>query len=113
MFQIAKRRSPYCAFLGYRLRQDCGTSGTFLVTADPERAFLTIDSGFPLPEVEATLQGGKTLHLPVRCFSSGGALHRERLDFSEQTKRQRHQRSSRRSFYAIPLWPVFIGPWLG
>jgi hypothetical protein len=45
--------------LGYRLRQDCGQRGSSLVTADPERAFLTIDSGFPLPELEETLQGGK------------------------------------------------------
>ena len=50
--------------LGYRLRQDCGASGTFLVTANPERAFLTIDSGFPLPELEATLQGGKPFVYP-------------------------------------------------
>ncbi len=50
--------------LGYRLRQDCGASGTSLVTADPERAFLTIDSGFPLPELEATLQGGKPFAYP-------------------------------------------------
>ncbi|HXZ31562.1 MAG TPA: hypothetical protein VEH30_04725 [Terriglobales bacterium] len=44
--------------LGYRVRQDCGKSDTSLVTSDPERAFLTIDSGFPLPELEETLQGG-------------------------------------------------------
>src|SRR5437773_10176661 len=50
--------------LGYRLRQDCGASGSFLVTADPERAFLTIDSGFPLPELEATFQGGKPFVYP-------------------------------------------------
>jgi len=45
--------------LGYRVRQDCGAKNTALVTADPERAFVTIDSGFPLPELELTLQGGK------------------------------------------------------
>jgi hypothetical protein len=45
--------------LGYRVRQDCGQSGTSLVTSDPERAFLTTDSGFPLPELEETLQGGQ------------------------------------------------------
>ncbi len=50
---------PLLHILGYRVRRDCGQSGTALVTDDPERAFLTIDSGFPLPELEETLQGGK------------------------------------------------------
>jgi hypothetical protein len=35
-----------------------------LQTADSERAFLTIDSGFPLPELEETLQGGKAFEYP-------------------------------------------------
>ena len=45
--------------LGYRTRPDCGKADTALLTDDPERAFLTIDSGFPLPGLERTLQGGK------------------------------------------------------
>ena len=48
---------PLLAILGYRTRPDCGTSGTYLETADSQRAFLTIDSGFPLPELEKSLQG--------------------------------------------------------
>ena len=44
--------------LGYRTRPDCGKSNSYVETADPQRAFLTIDSGFPLPELERTLQGG-------------------------------------------------------
>jgi len=50
---------PLLRVLGYRVRQECGQSSTSLMTADPERAFLTIDSGFPLPQLEETLQGGK------------------------------------------------------
>ena len=50
---------PLLHILGYRFRKDCGQSGASLVTADPERAFLTTDSGFPLPALEETLQGGK------------------------------------------------------
>ena len=50
---------PLLQILGYRARQDCGQPGTFLETADPQRAFLTIDSGFPLPALEKALQGGK------------------------------------------------------
>ncbi len=50
---------PLLSILGYRTRPNCGEPGTSLQTADSERAFLTIDSGFPLPELEQTLQGGK------------------------------------------------------
>jgi hypothetical protein len=44
--------------LGYRLRQGCGQPGIVLETANPERAFLTIDSGFPLTDLEEALQKG-------------------------------------------------------
>jgi hypothetical protein len=44
--------------LGYRLREGCGSKNFFLETANPERAFLTIDSGFPLTELEESLQKG-------------------------------------------------------
>src|SRR5207253_7569368 len=50
---------PLLKILGYRVRTDCGQSTTFLETADAQRAFLTIDSGFPLPELEKALQEGK------------------------------------------------------
>jgi hypothetical protein len=49
---------PLLTTLGYQLRQACGP-GTSLETADPDRAFLTIDSGFPLTDLEETLRGGK------------------------------------------------------
>jgi hypothetical protein len=47
---------PLLKILGYRTRADCGQHNTFLETADPQRAFLTIDSGFPLPDLEKSLQ---------------------------------------------------------
>jgi hypothetical protein len=50
---------PLLQVLGYRVHQECGQGSTSLATSDPERAFLTIDSGFPLPDLEETLQGGK------------------------------------------------------
>ena len=50
---------PLLRILGYRARANCGDPATSLQTEDPERAFLSIDSGFPLPELEQTLQGGK------------------------------------------------------
>ena len=54
---------PLLATLGYRLKQGCGKDAS-LETADAERAFLTIDSGFPLAELEETLQGGKPFACP-------------------------------------------------
>lgn len=50
---------PLLKTLGYRARPDCGKAGSFLETADSQRAFLTIDSGFPLPELEKDLSEGK------------------------------------------------------
>ncbi|GGG75073.1 hypothetical protein GCM10011585_17300 [Edaphobacter dinghuensis] len=44
--------------LGYRLREGCGQKDFTLETADPRRAFLTIDSGFPLVELEEALEKG-------------------------------------------------------
>ncbi len=55
---------PLLRILGYRTRPNCGQPDTSLQTADAERAFLTIDSGFPLPELERTLQGGKAFEYP-------------------------------------------------
>ncbi len=58
-----EQAGPLLDILGYRMRQGCGKSSA-LETADPERAFLTIDSGFPLAELEQTLQGGKPFVAP-------------------------------------------------
>jgi hypothetical protein len=41
--------------LGYRFQQGCGQGNSALVTADAERAFVTIDSGFPLTSLERSL----------------------------------------------------------
>jgi hypothetical protein len=60
---------PLLSILGYRTRPNCGEPGTSLQTADSERAFLTIDSGFPLSELEETLQGGKPFVYPYTASS--------------------------------------------
>jgi hypothetical protein len=44
--------------LGYQFQHGCGPGGAVLMTADAERAFLTIDSGFPITELEEALQKG-------------------------------------------------------
>jgi hypothetical protein len=47
---------PLLRVLGYRIRGTCGQSSAALVTENDERAFLTIDSGFPLTALEQTVQ---------------------------------------------------------
>ena len=54
---------PLLVILGYRLEQGCGPEAA-LATADANRAFLTIDSGFPLADLEETLRTGKPLEIP-------------------------------------------------
>ena len=44
--------------LGYRFEHGCGPKDASLITADAERAFLTVDSGFPLTQLEQSLQNG-------------------------------------------------------
>lgn len=63
--------------LGYRLRQGCGQKSFSLETANPERAFITIDSGFPLVQLEEALQNGTPFvypypSLPVPILFSEG-----------------------------------------
>ena len=60
---------PLLRILGYRTSADCGVPETSLQTQDPERAFLAIDSGFPLSELEKTLQGGKPFEYPFESSS--------------------------------------------
>jgi hypothetical protein len=50
--------------LGYRLRKNCGDPAASVITQDPERAFLTTDSGFPLLDLEEALQRNQPYALP-------------------------------------------------
>ncbi len=54
---------PLLAILGYKLLQGCGSNAA-LETADANRAFLTIDSGFPLADLEDALRTGKPFETP-------------------------------------------------
>ncbi|MBI1842808.1 MAG: hypothetical protein HYR88_18370, partial [Verrucomicrobia bacterium] len=47
--------------LGYRMRGGCG-SEVVLETVNGMRAFLTIDSGFPLAELEQSLRTNRPFH---------------------------------------------------
>jgi hypothetical protein len=48
--------------LGYRLKNGCGRNPAIEVD-DPEKAFITVDSGFPLTDVEQALYQGKPFTL--------------------------------------------------
>jgi hypothetical protein len=50
--------------LGYRAAPNCGHHETLLLTDNAERAFLTIDSGFPLTELEQALEEDKSFEYP-------------------------------------------------
>ena len=52
--------------LGYRVRNGCGKPDMLLETANPPRAFLTIDSGFPLTQLEEALQTGVPFTYPYK-----------------------------------------------
>jgi hypothetical protein len=68
MLEIADCGSsePLLKVLGYRLRKPgCGPQAV-LETEDPNRAFVTIDSGFPLAELESSFRAGKAFKFRVR-----------------------------------------------
>lgn len=50
--------APLLHILGLRTGGECGKPNFSLRTDDPERAFVTIDSGFPLHQLEKALQAG-------------------------------------------------------
>lgn len=56
--------APLLRILGYRLRSECGQRNASLITAEAERAFLTVDSGFPLPALEEALRKGEVFSYP-------------------------------------------------
>jgi hypothetical protein len=61
--------------LGYRLRSGCGQKEVFLMTSDSERAFLTIDSGFPLTELEGDLRKNTPFTYPFPVSRVPVLLH--------------------------------------
>lgn len=55
---------PLIEILGYRMRPECGQKSFSLETANAERAFITIDSGFPLVQLEESLQNNAPFIYP-------------------------------------------------
>ncbi len=50
--------------LGYRFERGCSRNNASLVTEDAERAFLTVDSGFPITRLEESLEKGEAFSYP-------------------------------------------------
>ncbi len=50
--------------LGYQFEKGCGQAGAAMVTSNAERAFLTVDSGFPLTALEQSLEKNTPFSYP-------------------------------------------------
>src|ERR1019366_586104 len=101
VLQVATCESPVTGdllrILGYRMRGGCG-SDLALETVNPSRAFLTIDSGFPLSELEAALRTNRAFTLdyhPARVpifytadYWQPGARKRSNSSITFSTSRQ-------------------------
>src|SRR5207302_6939655 len=83
---------PLLRSLGYRLRGECGHSDATLVTAEEERAFLTVDSGFPLLALEDSLRRGQAFSYSYP--SSRVPLLFTELDWSSAVKPRRRRSHS-------------------
>ena len=55
---------PLIQVLGYQFESGCSHDGATLITSNAERAFLTMDSGFPLTRLEQSLQQGTPFSYP-------------------------------------------------
>ena len=107
-----REAQPLLAVLGYRLKQGCG-SRTSVETADPERAFLTIDSGFPPCRSRRNTSQRETFCLSL--FLHGpGALYAKRLDREREALRQQRLSGGsgvdRRSAGRSGLGSSLLGP---
>jgi hypothetical protein len=89
--------APLLRTLGYRLRSECGQSSASLATAEAERAFLTVDSGFPLPALEESLRRGEE-------FNYSYPSSRVPLLFKEEQWRSAVKLNKRRSYDAVELF---------
>jgi hypothetical protein len=57
-FANCQEAAPLLVIIGYRLKQGCGPD-TELEAAEPDRAFIANDSGFPIVELEEAVREGK------------------------------------------------------
>jgi hypothetical protein len=89
--------APLLRILGYRLRGECGQNNAAMITAEAERAFLTVDSGFPLPALEEALRHGQPFNYPY-------ASSHVPLLFKEADWRGAVKLNKRRSYDLVELF---------
>src|SRR5579872_6770797 len=89
--------APLLRILGYRLRGECGQSSAAVITSEAERAFLTVDSGFPLPALEDALRHGQPFSYPYPSS-------RVPLLFKEADWRGAVKPNKRRSYDLVELF---------
>jgi hypothetical protein len=89
--------APLLRTLGYRLRAECGQKNASLITAEAERAFLTVDSGFPLPALEEALRRGEAFSYPYPSS-------RVPLLFKAEEWRSAVKLNKRRSYDTVELF---------
>ncbi len=78
---------PLLAILGYRLAQACGPN-VALQTADADKAFLAVDSGFPLANLEESLRSGQPFNYPYAPSRVPVLFSESDLDCSRRTSRR-------------------------
>ena len=71
--------------LGYRMRGGCG-SEVVLETVNATRAFLTIDSGFPLAELEQGLRTNRPFAYDYQAHAGPGALYARLLAVRQEDR---------------------------
>src|SRR5579872_2023851 len=89
--------APLLRILGYRLRGECGQNSAAVITSEAERAFLTVDSGFPLPALEDALRHGQPFSYPYPSS-------RVPLLFKEADWRGAVKPNKRRSYDLVELF---------
>ena len=97
--------------LSYRIVSSCGEPDISLLTADAERAFLTLDSGFPLTELEQTVEGGEAFEYSVSSTAVPVLFGARGLDRHWQKESWRKQqgvsgRNPKQSRPRPPVWAL-------
>ena len=72
--------------LGYKFENGCSKTDASLITADAERAFLTVDSGFPLTKLEQSLQEGTPFAYAYPATRVPDSVYRKRLGVAAPAK---------------------------
>ena len=90
--------------IGFRLRNECGPDSV-LETVNPSRAFLSIDSGFPLAELESAFRTGTAGAVAIWIDATAHAVRTGLLarDFSQEGRGRFSRAVPKRSGRGAPV----------